>query len=401
MSAVRMLCLDIEGGFGGSSRSLYESLRHMKPGAVAAEVWCRRDGPVRRRYEALGIPCRVAEDMPRMNSLPRASRNLFGYARAVRDMLRVRHFRAQLLEAAARFDAVHFNHEGLFLLAAWLRRRHAKAQTMHVRTMIPRNTFGRWQCGRMAAANDRLVFITENERANVEAMLGGAAPGRVVYNIAAAAEADAVPHPTVPRDARFKVALLANYAWVRGVDRMVDVAAALAARGRRDILFVMAGDMALRGRLPGELGRIARRGGSLADYAAARGVGDMFLFLGHVAEPETVLAACDVLAKPTREDNPWGRDILEGLAAGRPVVSIGRYDRFVESGATGILLAEYTDTAFAEALLRLDADRALAKRLGAGARARVAALCDGPARANDLLAVWREAIEARAMRAAA
>jgi hypothetical protein len=126
MNALRVLCLDIEGGFGGSSRSLYESLRHMAPGAVAAEVWCRRDGPVRARYEAIGIPCRVAAEMPRMNSLPRASRNLFGYARAVREMLRLKEFRAALLAAVDRFDLVHFNHEGLFLLAAYLINRGSK-----------------------------------------------------------------------------------------------------------------------------------------------------------------------------------------------------------------------------------------------------------------------------------
>ena len=72
---LRVLCLDIDGGFGGSSRSLYESLRHMDHAQVAAEVWCRRDGPARARYAALGIPCRIAADMPRMNSLPRVSRN--------------------------------------------------------------------------------------------------------------------------------------------------------------------------------------------------------------------------------------------------------------------------------------------------------------------------------------
>lgn len=401
MTALRVLCLDIEGGFGGSSRSLWESLRALEPGAVAPEVWCRRDGPVRARYEAFGIPCRIAPEMPRMNSLPRASRNLFGYARAVREMLRVKEFRARLLTAIARADLVHFNHEGLFLLAAWLRRRHAKAQTMHVRTMIPRNTFGRWQCRRMAAACDRLVFITENERENTEAMLGRAARGGVVYNIAAPPEAGVAPHPAVPRDARLKVAVLANYAWIRGIDRMIEVAEELAARGRRDILFVMAGDMSLRGRLPGALGAIAKRRGSLADYAAERGVTGMFLFLGHVAEPETVLAACDVLAKPTRDANPWGRDILEGLAAGKPVISLGSYDTFVRNGVSGFLLPEYTPQAIADILLRLDGDRALARRLGEGAKARVALLCDGRARARDLLAIWREAVAERSLSEAA
>jgi glycosyltransferase involved in cell wall biosynthesis len=396
LTDLRVLCLDIEGGFGGSSRSLFEILRHMDREPVALEVWCRRDGPVRERYEALGIPCRITAAMPRMNTLPRASRNLFGYIMAARDMLRAHEFRTRLLEAVrGRFDAIHFNHEGLFLLAAWLRRRHGKAQTMHIRTMIPRNLFGRWQCRRLARAHERLAFITENERANFESLAREAAAGDVIYNAVQPPRPGTAPHPAVPRDARFKIAVLSNYAWVRGIDRMVDVAVALAGRGRRDFLFVVAGDMALKGQLPGELGRIARAGGTLADYAASQGVADLFLFLGHVPEPEPVLIACDALAKPTREDNPWGRDILEGLAAAKAVITVGRYDRFVENSITGILLPEYDTGAFADALIRLEGDREAARRLGAAAQRRVATLCDGASRARALLRMWQSAVEAR------
>ena len=127
----------------------------------------------------------------------------------------------------------------------------------------------------------------------------------------------------------------------------------------------------------------------------------MMQFLGHVSEPETVLAACDVLLKPTREDNPWGRDILEGLAAGKPVISIGCYDRFVQNGETGFLLPQYDARTIADILMRLDADRALARHLGENAKARVAALCNGPARARDLLEVWRSAVAHRNSPAAA
>ncbi len=399
--SLRVLCLDIEGGFGGSSRSLFESLRHMDRDAVEPEVWCRRDGPIRQRYAELGIPCRVMEGMPRMNSLPKASRNLVGYARFWREMALWRSEATQLaVLVRQRFDVVHFNHEGLAGLAGFLRGRHDGAQTMHVRTMIPDNVFGRWQRRRMAAGIDRFAFITENERENVERVLGRAVPGSVIYNIATDT-GSARRHPAIPDDRRLKVAVLANYAHVRGIDRAVEIAEALAVRNRRDVLFVVAGDMSLQGSLPNELGRIARAGGTLADYAAARGVDDMFLFLGHVAAPETVLAACDMLLKPTREDNPWGRDIIEALAAGLPVLSIGQYQRFVETGKTGILMPVYNAAAAAEHLLKLHSDRTLLKHLGAAARARIAELCDGRNRAGDLLELWQDAVRARGLKAVA
>ena len=390
---LRILCLDIEGGFGGSSRSLYESLSNMDRRGVDLEVWCRSEGPVRAKYELLGIPCRNVPGLPKMNSLRSFTRNIFGYAVWLRDFLKWRQQRQELVQSLReRFDLVHFNHEGLFGLAWWLRRKHNKAQTMHVRTMVSDNAFGHCQSRLMIKTNDRLVFITENERYNLERLAGTASDGAVIYNAASKPSSEIAPHPAVPRDARLKIAILSNYAHVRGIDRIVDIAAELSARGRRDILFVVAGDMRLRGSLPGELGRIARANGTLADYAAMRGVADMILFLGHVPEPETVLAACDVVLKPTREANPWGRDILEGLAAGKPVISIGHYSRFVESEVTGFLFPSYDGGAIADAILQLDSNRDLCRRLGENAARRIGELCDGPARARDLLEVWRQAV---------
>lgn len=145
------------------------------------------------------------------------------------------------------------------------------------------------------------------------------------------------PHEAVLRDGRFTVACLSNYSWSRGLDRLVDVAVALKKAGRTDIRFVVGGKMVLSGRLPGELGRLTQAGGSLADYATNRGVSEMFLFQGHVPEPERVLAASHVLAKPSREDNPWGRGILEALALGLPVLACGSYDKFVAPGQSGFL----------------------------------------------------------------
>jgi glycosyltransferase involved in cell wall biosynthesis len=127
----------------------------------------------------------------------------------------------------------------------------------------------------------------------------------------------------------------------------------------------------------------------------------MFLFLGHVEIPEGVLSACDLLLKPSRDSAPWGRDILEALAMGRPVISIGSYQRFVETGKTGYLLPQYSPAAISDLLFRLDGDRELCQRLGLSASARIAQLCDGPRQASDLLDLWRDAIHWRRERAAA
>lgn len=396
---LRVLCLDIEGGYGGSSRSLLESLLHMDRGTVAAEVWCRRDGPARTHYAEIGVPCRVEPTMPRVNSLPRWSRSARAYAEFAWRFRRAAALRARLADEAKRFDIVHFNHEGLFLLARWLRQRFDRALTMHIRTMLPPSVFARWQARTIARTADRCAFITENERGRMAALAGAVPAGAIINNIARP-PGSANRHPAVPRDKRLNVAVLSNYAWVRGTDRVVGIAERFAARRSREIRFVVAGDMRLRGLLPGELGRLARAGKTLEDFARERGVADYFLFLGHVDRPEPVLAASDALIKPTRNADPWGRDVIEALAAGKPVLSVGTYDRFVTNGETGHLLPQFDAERAADVLIGWSRDRALCAGLGTAGARRIAELCNGPARAADLLALWREAIVARAVKAA-
>lgn len=389
-SPLRVLCLDIEGGHGGSSRSLLESLRHMNREDVAPEVWCRNGGFIEEAYRSLGIPCRVEPILPKVSSLPRLSRNLIVYCSWFKKFQKARPLLLELVQTInTHFDVVHFNHEGYWLLARWLRPRVSASFIMHLRTNLCNSIFARWQERSIARTMDHLVFITDNERRTFES-LGAIGNGTVIFNIASPLPKDVVPHPDIPKNSNFKIACLSNYGWNKGTDRIVEIAEALAARGRRDFLFVVAGDMDLPRSLPGELGLVAKAGGGLKTFATQRGVGDMFLFLGHVNHPETVLANCNALVKPTRESNPWGRDIIEALASGRPVLTVGRWNTFVRDGETGILQPVFDSLSLADDLIRLDQNREICIKMGAKARDHIANLCNGPDRAADLLEVWEQ-----------
>jgi glycosyltransferase involved in cell wall biosynthesis len=260
---------------------------------------------------------------------------------------------------------------------------------MHLRTNLHPTAFARWQQRVISRVIDHRVFITDNEEASYR-HLGGIGSGTVIFNIVGAPQG-VLRHPAVPDDTRFRIACLSNYSWFRGTDRLMDVAEVLKQRSRRDILFVIAGRGDLSRSLPGELGRTAAAGGTLVDYARRRGVADYFLFLGHVSEPERVIAACHAVAKPTREANPWGRDILEAAAQGRLIFTIGQDETFVRNGQTGVLFPSFDADAFADQVIAFADDRPASEVLGAAARKHVMMLCEGHARAGDLLRVWLNA----------
>ena len=392
---LRVLALDIEGGHGGSSRSLFTAIQHLDLKSISIEVWCKRGGIIEKRYADIGVPVRVCPEMPKVSALQRFSRNVHSQLRFLYQFSKATEFRRTLLkEINLRFDVVHCNHEALAYLGVWMRFRTHAALVFHNRTMLWNNVFGWCQVRLMDHVADRLVFITENEEKNVR-NFGANTSGDVIYNPVSVESVQLNDDKQILSDERFKVCCLSNYSWVRGLDRFVEIAQILKRQGRNDVVFVIAGDIKLPKNLPGDIGVVASRGGSLSDYAVAKGVSDMFVFLGHVSDPNWILASCDIVARPSRIDNPWGRDLLEGMIMGKPCIALGAYQGFIINGETGYLLARYSPESFADQIAYLADNPVIVRRLGISARKLVKEKCNPAARAKDLAMTWQAAVQSR------
>jgi glycosyltransferase involved in cell wall biosynthesis len=261
---------------------------------------------------------------------------------------------------------------------------------MHKRTNPWPSFFSRIQMGVISRHVTRLIFITENEERNYIDLGGRPDHGQVIYNIVPQVEKGVLPLELISNSNRFKICCLANYSYYRGIDRLIDIAIVLQKSHGGKFIFIVAGDISLTKSLPGKLGEVARSGGNLSDYARIMGVEEMFLFLGHVSNPEKVLAGCNALIRPSRENNPWGRDVLEAMSSSLPVIATGSYNRFVEDGVTGFLLKEFNSNKISEYIVELSLDRKKAENMGSQGCKRVQNLCGGVNRSKDLLKFWKD-----------
>jgi glycosyltransferase involved in cell wall biosynthesis len=116
------------------------------------------------------------------------------------------------------------------------------------------------------------------------------------------------------------------------------------------------------------LGRGAMEGETRA-AAAASGVGDRILFVGHQSNVEDWLAAGTVWYLPTESEN-FSLAVLEAMAAGCPIVSTfcRGNDEVLVSGDNALTTAVGDVAAQAEALTRLLTDAPLRARLSGAAR---------------------------------
>lgn len=388
-----VLYLDVEGGWGGSSRSLYYLVESLDRSAFDPVVLLRKAGPVEERYRAIGVDCRVMPEMPSFR--PGDRKNAIAFMLYVWKLRKLRSLLRRLAPIIAGRDIrlLHINHESLVLTGALIAERFDMLWIGHVRTLLTPGWFARRVHRLMARAASHVIFITEPNRAHFRMLSGNRFDGErtsVVHNI--------IPIPdegvqllmdlTEPPE-RFRVLSLTNFSPSRGVDRIVDVAEALQRRGETRFAFYLCGQPALTNALTG---RAAPYYDSIVSRVDRLGLNGMVYFPGHVSEPERALATCDALIKLTRQANPWGRDIIEALAAGVPVLTLGSFEDFVANGVNGFIDESFDADRMADHLVALADSPETRQAMHEANRQKARILFEGEARARDVAAIYRSVL---------
>jgi glycosyltransferase involved in cell wall biosynthesis len=282
-------------------------------------------------------------------------------------------------------DLVHAN-DAIFisrpaLAAAWLAGAPAFC---HVRSLAP---WGFWD-HLWARTVARFIYISAWVAADQHRCGAPTGRGRVIHNGVDLALYSALPDRGAARAAlglppdRPIVALAARFERWKGQELFL--------RSLRQVIAAV----------PNVLGLVVGDGtgtgqgyaDELAALAAELGLRDAVRFTGYCGDMPVLLAAVDVLAHTSISPEPFGRVLIEAMAAGRPVVTPaeGGGLEIVADGVTGLLYTPRDPAALAAALLRLLGDPALAAAFGAAGRARVAERFSIDAHAAAVSALYRE-----------
>lgn len=339
--------VDIEGGWGGSSRSLYELVKRLDRGRISPVIVYRQIGPVVDWYAALNIP---TFHVPEVGSfVPRREKALKSFLASLPALRNLDRAAKRIAEIAERHRSavVHLNYEGLFLLATKLRQRCALPMIGHSRAHLPVSRWAKWLARRLAASVDHMFFISPQEESRWRELAGNGVPGEVLWNIARE------PLPRQPFSDPPEVVYLGNLQRSKGPDRLIDIAAAVAEQGPPPFVFAVYGRARSNPSYVDELKR----------YCEAKGVARWVQFRGHVSEPETVLARAFALVRSSYENDPWGRDVIEASAAGVPILATGIYDGVVKHDVNGFLFETFDAKSFAAQLTMLQRDDQTWQRL--------------------------------------
>lgn len=358
-TAPRVLFLSHTAVMGGAERSLVDLAAGWE-GERA--VMLLAAGPLREVLETRGVPVITGE----IGALARMKRDAAGPGLgALADITRLAR---GVASAAKPMDVIHANSQKSFVVAAAAGLLARRPVTWHLRDILAAPHFSASNIRSAAMlANLRAAAVIANSGATAAAFTaagGKAGLAHVVHNGIDAAPFDAVTGADIAArrhahggDGRFVIAACGRLSPWKGQH----VAIEALARVPDAVLWVVGAA------LFGEDEYAA----SLPDLAQRLGVTDRVRFLGERSDVSALMRAADVVVHTAVDAEPFGRVVVEGMLARKPVVATdaGGVREILRMGpdATGWLVAPGDAGALAEAIEAVRADPGTAAAAGARA----------------------------------
>jgi glycosyltransferase involved in cell wall biosynthesis len=382
-SLIKVLYIDIEGGHGGSSQSLRILVENLDRSRINPVIWHRRDNGYGSLLDGLCI--RHRHETRIASIIPRASKNWKNWLISLPRFIGLWNVAKEILHEAP--DIIHLNYEGLVPLLALLGcNENRPSVVLHFRTKSPPNWVYRQYAKIINRNADYLVFISENERkiANRAGVETDRLPGRVLYNPVKIDPKSKISQTSLGPPRPMNLVFLGTLDNIRAADRLIPLAAELKRQNVNARIHAYGGSPGYRKFLIFPRKTLER----LRNQVEAANLEPWIKYCGRTEDPRNALAMADLLLWPSRENNPWGRSILEAMAQGVPVMAVGKYDKFVSSGETGYLFDHWDPDVWAKTIKKLEANRSQLTVLSRNATAKVAGLCDPDRYAEQMMQIY-------------
>ncbi len=354
---LRVVYLDHVARLSGAEIALLRLLPHLE--GVDAHVILGEDGPLATRLQQAGISVEVLPLAPSARDLRRDSARAGGVP--LRTALETARYTLRLTRRLRRIDAdlVHTNSLKSGVYGGLAARLAGVPLVWHLRDRVADDYLPRSATRVLRSAIPRLASgILANSQATLDTL--GPVRARPAQVLPDAVEAPPGRHNRAAQDGGTTTfGMLGRIAPWKGQDLFLRAFADAFPAGPERAVIIgtpMFGEEDFEA--------------SLRKLAQELGLGARVEFRGFREDIWRELASLDVLVHASLIPEPFGQVVLEGMAAGLPVLAPdeGGPAEVIEDGLTGVLFASRDERALAEAMRALDGDPERRGRLGAAAR---------------------------------
>jgi len=354
-SSLRVLALDQSGVLGGAELSLLEVVKALR---ARMDVVLFDDGPFRAALVRAGVPVTVLDAGATRNIRKQGGSPPIGKALAsVWSLVRASAARAR------NSDVIYANTQRAMVIGVMAGKLSGKPVVWHLRDIVSAEHFGKRQLSIIKWCARGLSHVIANSGASARAFieLTGFDTERVdvVFNGIASGPFDALRE--VPQsELRARLGLPKDAFLVGSFSRLARW------KGQHVLLEAMVLNPQMHAVLVGAalFGEDAYEA-ELRTFVEQHGLAERVHFLGFQHDIAACMCAVDVVAHTSITPEPFGRVVVEGMLARRPVVAAraGGVTEIIHDGENGMLCAPGDARALADTLAELRANRTLRDQL--------------------------------------
>ena len=322
-----ILHIDIEGGWGGSSKSLFELVKVINNNVSNSSIIVGQKGKIINEYDKLNIENSFVNNL--FSFVPR-KKNSFKIL--IKNSIKLIYFPITVIRIfkiikKGEYEIVHLNYEGLFLYGLFIKLFTRKKVIIHMRTLLPNNIFGDlviFFISNLCA--NYVLFISKNEESRFYRKKNSNISGKILLNIFNSKNYINTSY----HKKKYNITYLGNISFNKGVDRLLELARYIKKQNNNNYIIKVYGvarddknyfKMLLLNKKKGELSNIE--------------------FIDHTFDVAEILLNSFILIRPSRDNDPWGRDVIEAATSGLPVIATGSYNEIIKNNKNGFLIENF------------------------------------------------------------
>jgi len=370
---LKVLFVDILSELGGSEINLLNIVRQFSPDSIRPILACPDKGPLISRAREMGIevaPIPMRGEACETNMLRgMQSRGLFKVlAKTVGELFRIV-FSLRKIIRQTQPDVIYLNTLKSGILGGCASFFTGIPTVQHIQDILDENEFNPllWSVlrGSLMIFPSRLIAISDAVRHSVMAMGINTKKIQTIYN---GVDLDAFGVSENTDGVREKLGLALDRPVVGIIGRLMrwkgqHVFLRAAAEVSSDAQFVVIGGLFWESpEYADELKRLPRE----------LNIEDKVIFTGHQDTIPEYITGLDIVVHASIKPEPFGLCIIEGMAAGKPVIgaNAGGVPEIVVPGVTGLLVSPGSVQELAAAIEQLVADQQLRLTMGEAGRKR-------------------------------
>lgn len=322
---INTLHIDIEGGFGGSSISLFNLISLIDKKKFKPHTIVKIKGPIYKKYKSIKIDVTHLPYIYSFIPKPKGVNNLKLLIYSLKDILKLPIGLIQILNLIKKknIDVIHLNFEGLFLLGFFLKLLSKKKIITHFRSTIPRDSIlHSLICKIIIFLSDKIIFINDYEKKRFIKKFKKLKSCSSIYNFSSI-------RLSKKKINRKRITYLGNISFFKGVDRLLPIAKLLSELGVKEKILIYGlprGEKKFFKSLKTKIKKLKL---------------ENIKIMGRTSNPEKIIKSSLLLLRPSRWNDPWGRDIIDSIHALTPCISTGSSNELVENGYNGYLVKDF------------------------------------------------------------